>query len=304
MQPCQDRPWSYDQAVMDGTPPQFFQGPAIRPLNVGAAAALIAMTTLGGCDAISSDFQSLGNAMFPPSGAEVGEWATNFNDPQTQQRGLVLLGTAPWAGTEQYLELYRACIQGPWDPLVKAAAIKALGSHGNPGDASLIASELDNEYAYVRKEAAKSLQRLHDPAIEDQIWQRLIIEEDQGVQIELAIALGQYPSDAVFQALVLELEDRKLAVNLAAADSLRCLTGEDHGLNSREWLAWYTSVKTPFENEEIYLYPVYTRPLGFLDWINLFNPTIWEKPGLPRGLEVKTVRATRVDGPAQTQDGS
>ena len=277
---------------------------ATRLLAAVATSSAVLLATLGGCDSISSDFQSLGNAIFPPSGAEVGEWATNFNDPETQQRGLVLLGTAPWAGTEQYLELYRTCIQGPWDPLVKAGAIKALGVHGNPEDASLIASELENEFPYVRKEAAKSLQRLHDPSVQDTLWQRLIIEEDQGVQIELAIALGQYPSDAVFQALVLELEDRKLAVNLAAADSLRCLTGEDHGINSREWLAWYRSVQNPFKNEEIYLYPVYTRPLGILDWINIFNPTIWETPGLPRGLDVKMVRATRTEGPAQTQDGS
>lgn len=304
MQPCQDSHWSYDQTVMDGTPPEYLQGTAIRTLTPVAAAVLIATATLGGCDAISSDFQSLGDAMFPPSGAEVGEWATNFNDPQTQQRGLVLLGTAPWAGTEQYLELYRTCIQGPWDPLVKAGAIKALGTHGDPADAFLVASELENDFAYVRKEAAKSLQRLHDPAVEDMLWQRLIVEEDPGVQIELAIALGQYPSDAVFQALVLELEDRRLGVNLAAADSLRCLTGEDYGINSREWLAWYKITKKPFANEEIYIYPVYTRPLGFLDWINIFNPTVWEKPGLPRGLEVKTMRATRVEGPAQTQDGS
>ncbi|MEC8735151.1 MAG: HEAT repeat domain-containing protein [Planctomycetota bacterium] len=259
---------------------------------------------LGGCASISNDFASLGNAIFPPTGAEAGEWATDFTNPELQQRGLVLLGTAPWAGTEQYQQLYRSCIEGPWDPLVKAAAIKALGSHGDPDDALLIASELENEYPYVRTEAAKSLQRLHDPRVQDTLWQRLVVEEDQGVQIELAIALGQYPSDAVFQALVLELENRELAVNLAAADSLRCLTGVDHGIDAIEWLAWYDANPKPFANEEVYLYPVYTRPLGFLDWINIFNPTIWEKPGLPRGLEVRTVRSTRDGGPAQTQDGS
>ena len=276
----------------------------VTDLLPAAGLSLLLGVLAGGCDAISNDFKSLGNAMFPPSGAEVGAWATNFNDPETQQRGLVLLGTAPWAGTEEYLQLYRTCIQGPWDPLVKAGAIKALGTHGDPSDAQLIASELENEFSYVRKEAAKSLQRLHDPEVADTIWQRMIVEEDQGVQIELAIALGQYPSDAVFQALVLELENRELAVNLAAADSLRCLTGVDHGIDAREWLAWYGTMKRPFEDEEIYLYPVYTRPLGILDWINIFNPTIWEKPGLPRGLEVKTVRATQLEGSAQTQDGS
>ena len=289
---------------MDGSTPTKHQRPVNLVPPMAGTICLGMALFMNGCDSISSDFSSLGNAIFPPSGAEVGAWATNFNDPETQQRGLVLLGTAPWAGTEEYLQLYRTCIQGPWDPLVKAGAIKALGVHGDPSDAALIAFELENEFSYVRKEAAKSLQRLHDPQVKETIWQQLIVEEDQGVQIELAIALGQYPSDAVFQALVLELENRELAVNLAAADSLRCLTGEDYGINSRDWLAWYKASDDPFRDEEIYLYPVYTRPLGFFDWINIFNPTIWEKPGLPRGLEVKTVRATQLEGPAQTQDGS
>ena len=48
-------------------------------------------------------------------------------------------------------------------------------------------------------------------------------DEIESIQIELAIALGQYPSDASFQALVRSLDNRSLALNLAAADSLRVL---------------------------------------------------------------------------------
>ena len=257
-----------------------------------------------GCDTISSDFQDLVDQLSPTSPAKAGEWATDFADPENQQRGLTLLGNAPWGGGEEYLKLYRSCIEGPFDPLVKAAAIRALAFHGDAEDAVLIVKSLDDPIIYVRHEAAKGLQRLHDPRVADEIWQHLVVEEDGGVRVELAVALGQYPKDSVFQALVLTLEAQELGVNLAAADSLRTLTGENHGLDSRSWLAWYRSSKNPFGLEEVYLYPVYTRPLGWLERINIFNPIVWEKPSLPRGLEVKGMRSTWTDDDSTTAEGT
>ena len=264
------------------------------------------VTSLVGCDSLSSDIDNLTSSFLPPSGQQVGTWATDFTNPEEQQKGLVLLGTATWGGGEEYLKLYRTCIEGPWDPLVKAAAIRSLGNHGEPEDAELIASQLTAEIEYIRLEAAKSLQRIHNDEVADDIWRRLIVETDSSVKVELAIALGQYPNDAVFQALVQALEMRELAVNLAAWDSLRYLTGQNHGSNSRDWLAWYDTTRTPFAGEEIYLYPVYTRPLGFFDKINFLNPTVWEKPGIPTGLREAGRRSTwtEVDPPPPPQKGA
>lgn len=280
--------------------------PMMRALKASRSGLLVlaGCLFLAGCDTIASDFQDLADQFSPPTGEEAGRWATDFSDPENQQRGLTLIGNAPWGGEPEYLQLYRTCIEGPFDPLVKSAAIRALAYHGDPTDALLIASQLDHEVAYVRLEAAKGLQRLHDPEVADTMWQHLVNEEEQSIRIELAIALGQYPKDAVFQALVLALESRELAVNLAAADSLRTMTGQNHGLNARDWLAWYDSTKDPFQRYEIYLYPVYTRPLGFLDRINIFNPIKWQKPGVPRGMDETGSRSTWADGPAETQEGS
>merc|ERR1711965_729465 len=116
------------------------------------------------------------SSFLPPSGAQVGTWATDFTNPEEQQKGLVLLGTATWGGGEEYLKLYRTCIEGPWDPLVKAAAIRSLGIHGEPEDATLIAEQLTNEVEYIRLEAAKSLQRIHNDDVSDDIWRRLVLE--------------------------------------------------------------------------------------------------------------------------------
>lgn len=275
------------------------------PTKLAKRLLLVTLLSAAGCDTISSDFQDLVDQLSPTSPEKAGEWATDFADPENQQRGLTLLGTATWGGGEEYLALYRNCIEGPFDPLVKAAAIRALAYHGDPSDALLIATRLDDPVTYVRHEAAKGLQRLHEPEVSDQIWQRLVVEPEGAVRVELAIALGQYPKDSVFQALVLALEAQELAVNLAAEDSLRTLTGQSHGIDSRAWLAWYESAGRPFAREEIYLYPVYTRPLGWLERLNIFNPIIWEKPALPRGLEVKGASAAApAADPPSTEEGA
>jgi hypothetical protein len=284
----------YHLGVMDG----------LNLKSLVLCTALCLMPGLVGCDTLSSDFQDLVDQLSPTSPAEAGQLATDFADPENQQRGLTLLGTAPWGGEEEYLRLYRNCVEGPFDPLVKAAAIRALAHHGDPADAVLIATALDDEIPYVRNEAAKGLQRLHEEKVVDAIWQRMVIEENSGVHVELAIALGQYPKDSVFQALVLSLEAQQLAVNLAAADSLRTLTGQDHGLDARSWLAWYDSSTSPFAREEVYFFPVYTRPLGWLERINIFNPIVWEKPGLPRGLEVRSIRSTWSGATPPDQEGT
>ena len=270
------------------------------------AAVLTLVAGLTGCDSLSSDLNNMTSSFLPPSGAQVGTWATDFTNPEEQQKGLVLLGMATWGGGEEYLKLYRTCIEGPWDPLVKAAAIRSLGIHGEPEDATLIAEQLTNEVEYIRLEAAKSLQRLHNDDVSDDIWRRLVLETDSSVKVELAIALGQYPNDGVFQALLQALEMRELAVNLAAWDSLRYLTGQNHGSNSRDWIAWYETTKSPFAEKEVYLYPVYTRPLGFFDKINFLNPTVWEKPGIPTGLQEAGRQSTwtEVDPPPPSQKGA
>ena len=80
----------------------------------------------------------------------------------------------------------------------------------------------------------------HEPAVADTMWKHLVNpEEESDIRVELAVALGQYPRDDVFQALCTALDQRELAVNLAAADSLRLLTAEDFSLDRGLWLGWY-----------------------------------------------------------------
>ena len=88
-------PWitrpRYDRAVMEDL--------LLKKLP-GTAALCIALA-LTGCDTLSSDFQDLVDQITPPSPAKAGELATDFADPENQQQGLTLLGTATWGGEEE-----------------------------------------------------------------------------------------------------------------------------------------------------------------------------------------------------------
>ncbi len=254
-----------------------------------------------GCDTISEDFNNIMSGFNQTSPYEAAVWAADFNNPGKQRQGVVLLSNADFGGEEDYLQLYRTLVADSQDPLVRAAAIRALGRWGRGEDARLIAEQLGSTSTQVRLESAIALQRIHEPPIEDQIWKRLVmVDEEEAVRIELAIALGQYDSDASFQALCLALDDRSLAINLAAADSLRVMTGQDFALDANGWLSWYDAVRgsstDPFADGETFLFPTFQRRIGFLESLAFWNSTTFEQPGVPRGMTTAT-RSTYEDEP-------
>ena len=280
-----------------------------RVLFVGSLTALLTAAMMSpGCDTISEDFNDFMQGISPPSPFEAAVWAADFSDPGQQRRGVVLLSNATFGGETPYLELYRTLVQESPDPLVRAAAIRALGRWGTPEDAQIIAGaarlgdpeSIEAVPVPVRLESAISLQRLHETAIVDRIWRQLINEdENESVRVELAIALGQYPTDAAFQALCLALDDRSLALNLAAADSLRVMTGHDFGIDAPVWLSWYASTPGAFTDGETFLYPTFQRKIGFWESLAFWSPVRFEEPGPPRGLAT-TSRRTYGDDAERT----
>ena len=254
-------------------------------------------TSFLGCDALNEDINDFTEKFTPPSPFQAAVWASDFNDPGLQRKGVILLSNASFGGDRTYVDLYRVlAIESP-DPLVRSSGIRALGRWGVPADAVAISDQLENDYRQVRLEAAIALQRIHEPSIEDRIWRRLIDEdEDEAIRIELAIALGQYPTDSAFQALALALEDRSLALNLAAADSLLILTGRDFGVDAPAWLSWYDSTDSAFAGVETFLYPTFQRPITFFERLAFWAPVDFEKPAVPRGLDESTEDTYVEDG--------
>ena len=251
------------------------------------------LLSAAGCDTISSDLSQFTQSFTPPSPAQAARWAADPNDRENARRGTILLANAPFGGTEVYVKMYRLYAEDAGDPLVRAAALQALARHGDAADAVLVAKSLVSPFRQVRLAAAKALQRLHDPAVADLLWPRLVdAEEDSDVRTEVAIALGQYPTPAVFNALVAALSQRELAVNTAALDSLRMITGKDFGIDEDMWLEHMVTAKPPLLETPLYLYPTFVRDLDTWDYLMFWDPVVFESPDVPIGMKQLGVKRT------------
>lgn len=264
------------------------------------------LAAAAGCDTVTSDLSDIAGAFVPTSPGEAARMAVDQNDPDRRREGLILLAGAYFGGEPRYVDLYREYAEHDGDPIARAVAIRSLARHGTAEDAGILAANLEHENAQVRREAARGLQRLHDPAVVPALLRVLADEEEQGdVREAVARGLGQYPQDRVFQALVAALDARELAVNVAARHSLRDLTGEDFDDDAAAWLRWYGAAQragTSFTEGLTYRYPVYTRGPTFLERLAFWNRPVYEQPGVPAGLEDRTRRRTWDEEPP-TEDG-
>ena len=214
-------------------------------------------------------------------------------DPENQRRGTVLIVNSPFGGADPYLALYRDRVEHERNPLVKAASLCGLGRYGGPQDAPRVAACLADKNCHVRWEAAKALQRLHNPAVVPALLRRLRDDWEQpDTRIAVACALGQYAQDRVFQGLIAALDEPELALNLCAHHSLVTLTGEDFGLDASVWLRWYRAVADPFAGQKEYLYPTYQPEETWLEKLAFWSSKKFEQPAAPAGLRPELQRRT------------
>lgn len=265
-----------------------------------AAAACIILT---GCDTIGQDLNDLSRAFSPPTPREAAQQMLNPHDPDERREGTILICNSPFGGVDVYVRAYRDMVQNELDPLARAAAVRALAKHGTSDDALLLADQLDHEHYQVRWEAARGLQRLHNPEVVaplvNTLKERTELEirrgettEDADIRVEAALALGQYPEDRVFQGLVSALDARELAVNRAAEQSLMTLTGQDYGLDPRAWLNWYGGNLDPFALQQDYCYPTYHRKRRWYESLVFWSNPVVELPAPPAGLRPLSERRT------------
>jgi len=75
-----------------------------------------------------------------------------------------------------------------------------------------------------------------------------------------------------------------LLVNRAALSSLRTLTGQDFGLNIREWVSWKTRTAALFASQSPYVYPVFNRDRHWYEWVVPFLQPPNEVASTPAGM--------------------
>jgi HEAT repeat protein len=248
---------------------------------------MLLLAALTGCESgqgpgevMAGWFDGLGS----PPPAQVAADAFDPDDPDKRRESIILLANASWGGEEPYLKAYRELTGDP-DPTVRAAAVSALGRHGEPADATLLTERLVNdESKIVRWEAARALQKIHHPEAIDPLIRALGDDADADVRMTAAQALAQYPRRQVFDALVGALNDENFAVVTAAHESLKTLTGRDLPDRTTAWWQWAQERENLFADGRPYYYQPYHRPPGMLDRMQFWKDS--DAPRLqPRGLE-------------------
>jgi len=270
-----------------------------RRLARGLAVALAA-SALAGCESLGESFNDIATSLTPVTPRQAAEYALDQNDADKRREGIVLLANAHFGGEPVYVELYREYVRFDADPMVRAAAIAGLARFGEPADARFIAPHLTDANMHVRWAAARGLQRLHDPAVAPDLIRAIFDgQETADVRAAAATALGQYPQGTVVQALIAALNAPELSVNMAAAESLRTLTGRDLGLNARAWFEWSRRSESAgdlFAGRAQYYYPTYSRDLSWLEHLAFWSKPTFEPPGQPAGLTPIGQRSTYQDG--------
>lgn len=269
-----------------------------------ALAGGLSLLTLGGCDS-GRELKEFKETFIPPTPGEVARDAFSL-DPDARSRSIGLLSGSIFGGEEPYVKLYRLMVSpygpnGEKDATVRAAAVAALGLHGTPEDVPLICDRLTDpkEETYVKWEAAKALQKLHNPIAIGPLIKGLK-DEQEDVRMACAYALGQYADPLVFEELMLLLDDQNFAVVENANISLQTLTGQDIEPDGVEWLRWVkANPNTIFAKQRVYKWQPFNRPPGFFRTMKFWDPVKPKGPELPKGAEPDATQpATR---PAATQ---
>lgn len=292
-------------------PGRRFQPQLVRFFRAGVAFLPLAFALLGlpGCSVsgVRPGAKSVLEILAPPP-AELGaRWAINPYNADERYKGTLILANAPFGGEPVYLELFEDNADDQ-EPTVRAAATRALGSHGGPDQAPILIKNLADKDPGVRLEAARALQRIHAPQAVPALFTALDPKKEDrpAVRLEAATALGQYRDNRVVERLIAALSDDQLAVNVRVAESLRTLTGQDLGTLPGPWQAWYKSGGSEgdlFAAGSGYTYRGFDREKFLLEYIPIFPQPLLEKPGIPAGLSpASTARPAIPDEPAD--DGS
>ena len=263
---------------------------------VAALLLLGASGCAGGKNPFTGKPGSVFEALIPRKPGEIAKDAVNPSvDVDKRRRALEQLSSAKWGGEKPYLRLYRVYVDNPGDDdTIISVCVRALGRHGGPQDVPRLTKMLSKSSydppVYVRWEAAKALQRIHDRKAISPLISAAVNDQEPDVRMAAVQALGQYDEPAVFDALVGALNDSHFAVRHGALESLKLLTGQDYGDDIRPWITWgKVNRRDLFAGKQPYTWQPYDKPRGLWDKVRFWRKKEPVLPRAPTGLQQATV---------------
>jgi len=171
--------------------------------------------------------------------------AFDTEDADSRRAGILALSGRRGGLEEPYLKAYALLAEDP-DPLVRSAAILALGRAGEATYRPTIVAGLEDSSPIVRADAAVSLDRMPGLEAVDPLSQHAVDDADPEVRVRCIRALRHYRRRSVLQTLILCVDREQLAQRRIAREVLREMTGEDFGYDSRLWDKRLSAKEDPF----------------------------------------------------------
>lgn len=268
--------------------------------GVVAGTLMLGLVGFGGvgCDTMDGVFAGvkpgseglLQDLFAEPSPTDAVEMSVDEYDADKRYRGTNLLANAPFAGEAVYIDLFIANASDE-DPAVRSAAVRGLANHGSTEHAPLLAERLRDPDKLVRIEAARALQRIHNPVVVETLLIAVKegdldadAEPDPQVRAQAADALGQYAENRVVRGLMATLTDSNFLVISRARQSLRTLTGQDFGFDHKAWIAWEKETKDLFAAQGVYRFPGYQRERRFVEYLPFVPQPPNQQGSVPIGM--------------------
>ena len=202
------------------------------------AACVAACALAGGCgnDAEAWTLQGLLKKLSGSTPKQNVAMAFDPNDADRRREGILGLSEKGWGLREPYLKGYAAILRTDDDPLVRAAAVRALGKAKDPNYLEDVGRALFDKVDFVRQDAAAALDNLTGPAAVDPLCNRVLNDTNQDVRANCARALRHYRRQDALQTLIECLADKAFGVRYQAHQSLVALTGQDRGFDQEKWV--------------------------------------------------------------------
>ena len=128
------------------------------------------------------------------------------------------------------------------DPLVRQAVVNAIAEFRTPIAQQVLEAGLADEDRAVRVACCQALGRRAVAGVSDpshnsvaSLANALRTEKDIDVRLAAAEALGKIKSPEAIQALVVALDDRDPALQYVGVQSMKAITGQDHGPDVQAW---------------------------------------------------------------------
>lgn len=155
-------------------------------------------------------------------------------DPDVRRSSVEKLSSRKHGCEEPYLKGYATLTKDP-NPLVRGAALRALGKGGDLKYIDEVVAALSDNHATVRWDAAAALDSMRSEKAVTKLAYAGLNDPSTDVRVACLKALRNYRRTDVVETLLLGLGDGEFAVRFRAAESLNELTGEALGTDLAEW---------------------------------------------------------------------